>query len=91
MPRILRKSSVFALLLLVALLSSAVLFETHSGAANARQTSNSPAARVSNSGSVPKSLKPQQVGDDDVQVTITTYQDGRVLYQVTANAGRYSA
>jgi hypothetical protein len=87
MPRFLRKSSVFALLPLVVFLSSAVLFETRSGAANARQTQSSPFASATNASSVSTSLTPQQV-TEDVQVVITTYQDGRVFSQVTANAGR---
>ena len=86
MPRILRKSSVFALLLLVCLLSTAVLFETRSGAANARQTQIWPSPRAANASPVSRSLSPQQVDDDDVQVTITTYQDGRVVSQVVAKA-----
>ncbi|HEY0430525.1 MAG TPA: DUF4214 domain-containing protein, partial [Pyrinomonadaceae bacterium] len=86
MPRILRRSSVFALLLLVILLSVAVLFETRSDAANARQTPTSPSARAANASPVSRSLSPQQVDDDDVQVTITTYQDGRVVSQVVTKA-----
>jgi hypothetical protein len=88
MPRILRKSNVFALLLLAVLLSSAVLFATRSDAANTRPTQPSLLASTTNAAPVSTSLTPQQVTGDDVQVVITTYKDGRVLSQVTANAGR---
>jgi hypothetical protein len=91
MPRILRKSSVFALLLVVVLLSVALLFETRSGAANARQTPTSPSARAANASSVSKSTIPRQVGDDDVWVVITNYQDGRIVSRVAVKAGLSSS
>ena len=75
MPRFLRKSTVFASLLLGALLSTAVLFETPSGAANARQK---PALSAGNARTSGPLLNLQTRGnptdDGAVRVIVTTLQ-----------------
>lgn len=91
MPRILRKSSVFALLLLAVLLSSALLFATRSGAANTRQTSTSSAANARESAvHFNSATRSAAIDDGDVYITLETHQKDFVMRRTIGRVANLS-
>lgn len=85
MPRFLRKSSVFAFLLLAALLSSALLFATRSGAANTRQPSTSSAGKPRESAiNLNSATRDVGIDDGEVHINFETHQKDFVLRRTIA-------